>query len=83
MLRRADVRPLATVTRHGPRRQTAGMDDGAAMGSPFGVRRPPSIRPHGLLARCSLPLAADEGRRLSAPRAVYRPLAGAYPAKPL
>ncbi len=51
-------------------------------GTPFGVRRPPSIRPRGLLSGCSLPPAADRSRRLSAPREVSRPLAG-RPSRPL
>ncbi len=45
------------------------------LGTPFGVRRPPWIRPRGLLSGCSLPPAADRSRRLSAPREVSRPLA--------
>ena len=79
MLRRAGVRPLATVSRHGPRRQTTGMEFGAALG--YAVRSSPSSLDQllGLHSRCSLPLAADEGRRLSAPRAVSRPLAGHPP----
>ena len=58
------ARPLATCSSRCPRRQTVSMEDGSATGSPFGVRRLPSIRPRGLLSRCSLPLAVDEGRRL-------------------
>ena len=44
------------------------MESGAALG--YAVRSSPSSLDQllGLLARCSLPLAADEGRRLSAPR---------------
>ena len=41
---------------------------------------PPSLdQLSGLLSRCSLPLAADKSRRLSAPRVVSRPLAGHTP----
>ena len=65
-------RPASPDRGHGVRR-----DD---WGTPFGVRSPPWIRPrNGLLSGCSLPPAADRSRRLSAPRAVSRPLAGHPP----
>ena len=70
------VRPLATFTSRGPRRQTAGMEFGATTGVAVRSSPPPWIRPLGLLSGCSLPPAADRSRRLSAPREVSRPLAG-------
>ena len=83
MLRRAGVRPLATFTSRGPRRQTAGMEFGAALG--YAVRSSPSSLDQllGLHSGCSLPPAADRSRRLSAPRLGLPALGWASPAHSL
>ena len=58
------VRPLATLSSRGTRRQTACL-----------------VGPYEPLSRCSLPPVMGRSRRLSAPRAVSRPLARASPAR--
>ncbi len=80
MLRRTGVKPLATFTSRGPRRQTAGMEFGAALR--YAVRSSPSSLDQllGLHSLCSLPPAADRSRRLSAPRLGLPALGWASPA---
>ena len=87
MLRRADVRPLASVVQSRPASPDRGHGRVAASPvSPYASRRgrgvcsrssPSSLdQLFGLLARCSLPLVADESRRLSAPRGSPGPWLG-------
>ena len=69
------VRPLASVFQRGPRRQTAGMEGGSALWCACRSALSSLEGLWGLLACCSLALAADRGRRLSDSRVVSRPLA--------